>query len=1005
MANSKIRGITIEIGGDTTKLDKALGSVDKKIKGTQVELREVNKLLKVDPTNTEMLAQKQALLTDAISETKEKLDILKNAESQVQAQFARGEISEEQYKALTREIGRTEVELANLEEAAKQTDNAIEQLGNAAELSGEELKEAQEKAGAFKDKLDGMAGTAVTAAKALGAGFVAAATYATKFETDCDKALNTVITQTGAADAEVEGLEETLLSIYKDNFGEDINDIATAMSAVKQQTGQTGEELKNTTEHAILMRDTFDIDVNESIRGVNAMMKQFGISADEAYNLLAQGAQKGLNQNGDLADQLAEYSVYYADLGLSAEDAFNMIANGAKNGTFQVDYLNDAVKEFGIRVKDGTADDAFKTLGLNVDDLKTKFAQGGEGAKEAFQIVNTALFSCDNEVQRNLLGVALYGTKWEDLGEDAVRALVNTQGEITATNDALGTINETKYDDLGNQIEDLGRNIKVDLIKPVGEELKPVISEVIGEVKSKIPEVKTIVLAVISKVKEFISFLAKNDPTIISIIAGIAAVVAAIGPALIIFGKVATGISNIITVVGKIGPAVKAAKAAFTAFHAVLAANPIILIVTAITAVIAILVTLYNKCEWFRNGVNAIWASIKKAFFAAWDGIKTFFTETLPNAFNTVVDFIKNNWQGLLLLIVNPFAGAFKLLYDNCGAFREFVDNFVANIKQFFQNLWNGIVAIFQGVGQWFIDRFTEAYNGVTGVFAAIGQWFGARWQDIKNALAQVATWFLTMFTNAYTNVTNVFAAIGQWFGARWQDIKNALAQVATWFLTMFTNAYTNVTNVFAAIGSWFGARWTEIKTALASVPQWFGTQFQNAWTNIKNAFANVTSFFSGLWEKIKGCFVDVGVKIGSAVGDAFKSAINSCLATIEGVVNKFIRMINGVIGIINEIPGVSLGKIGELSLPRLAKGGVLREGTAMVAEAGPELLSMVNGKAVVTPLTGSARNHAMENAGKGGGGYVQNVNITSPKALSPYEVARQTRLQTRSMILAMQRG
>ena len=961
MANSKIRGITIEIGGDTTKLDKALGSVDKKIKGTQVELREVNKLLKVDPTNTEMLAQKQALLTDAISETKEKLDILKNAESQVQAQFARGEISEEQYKALTREIGRTEVELANLEEAAKQTDNAIEQLGNAAELSGEELKEAQEKAGAFKDKLDGMADTAVTAAKALGAGFVAAATYATKFETDCDKALNTVITQTGAADAEVEGLEETLLSIYKDNFGEDINDIATAMSAVKQQTGQTGEELKNTTEHAILMRDTFDIDVNESIRGVNAMMKQFGISADEAYNLLAQGAQKGLNQNGDLADQLAEYSVYYADLGLSAEDAFNMIANGAKNGTFQVDYLNDAVKEFGIRVKDGTADDAFKTLGLNVDDLKTKFAQGGEGAKEAFQIVNTALFSCDNEVQRNLLGVALYGTKWEDLGEDAVRALVNTQGEITATNDALGTINETKYDDLGNQIEDLGRNIKVDLIKPVGEELKPVISEVIGEVKSKIPEVKTIVLAVVSKVKEFISFLAKNGPTIISIIAGIAA--------------------------------------------GMLAWNVVTMIQGLIFALVAALVTLFATNEDFRNKVIAVWEAVKETAVKVFGAIADFFTVTIPNAFNSFINFVKSNWQALLLFIVNPFAGAFKLIYDNCATFREFVDNFVANVKQFFQNLWDGLVAIFQNVGQWFTDRFTEAYNGVTGVFASIGQWFGARWQDIKNALALVATWFLTMFTNAYTNVTNVFASIGQWFGARWQDIKNALALVATWFLTMFTNAYNNVTRVFAAIGSWFGARWTEIKTALAAVPQWFGTQFQNAWTNIKNAFANVTSFFSGLWDKIKGCFVDVGVKIGSAVGDAFKSAINSCLATIEGVVNKFIRMINGVIGIINEIPGVSLGSIGELSLPRLAKGGVLREGTAMVAEAGPELLSMVNGKAVVTPLTGSARNRSLENTGSGKGGYSQTINISSPKALSPYEVARQTRLQTRSMILAVQRG
>ena len=945
MANSKIRGITIEIGGDTTKLDKALGSVDKKVKGTQVELREVNKLLKIDPTNTEMLAQKQALLTDAISETKEKLDILKNAESQVQEQFKKGEVSEEQYKALKRELGRTEVELANLEEAARQTDTAIEELGKSSKLSGEKLKEAEEKAGDFKETLGDLAGKAETAAKAMGAGFVAAATYATKFETDCDKALNTVITQTGAADTEVEGLEETLLSIYKDNFGEDINDIALAMSAVKQQTGQTGEELKNTTENAILMRDTFDIDVNESIRGASAMMKQFGISSEEAYNLLAQGAQKGLNQNGDLADQLAEYSVYYADMGLSAEEAFNMIANGAKNGTFQIDYLNDAVKEFGIRAKDGTSDEAFKQLGLDVDDLKTKFAQGGEGAKEAFKTVNEALFSCDDEVQRNLLGVAMYGTKWEDLGEDAIRALVDTQGEISATNDALGTINENKYNDLGNQIEELGRNLKTDLVKPIGEELKPVISDVIKEVKGKIPEIKTLVLAVVSKVKDFISFMSRNGTQIISIIAGIAAgMVAAI--------KVWKATTEGVTIAQKI-------------LNTVMAANPIGIVITAVAALVAALVTLFATNEDFRNKVIAVWEAVKEAASKVFGAIADFFTVTIPNAFNGFINFIKSNWQALLLLIVNPFAGAFKLLYDNCGAFREFVDNFVQNIKQFFQNLWNGIVSIFQGVGQWFIARFTEAYNGVTGVFATIGQWFGARWQDIKNALATVASWFLTMFTNAYTNVKNVFSAIG----------------------------------------SWFGARWTEIKTALSAVPSWFGTQFQNAWTNIKNAFANVTSFFSGLWEKIKGCFVDVGVKIGSAVGDAFKSAINSCLSTIEGVVNKFIGMINGVIDVINEIPGVSLGKIGTLSLPRLAKGGVLKEGTAMVAEAGPELLSMVNGKAVVTPLSGSAKNQAMENAEKGGGGYVQNVNITSPKALSPYEIARQTRLQTRSMILAVQRG
>ncbi len=1036
MANN-IKGITIEIGGNTTKLTAALSNVNKDVRGTQAELREVNKLLKLDPTNTEALAQKQQLLGKAIEETKEKLDILKTAEEQVEEQFKRGEVSEEQYRALKREIEKTTLELSDLEEAAKQTDKAVEDLGKATELSGEELKKAEERADGFKGKLEDLGEKAKAAAVAVGTGFVAAATYATKFETDCDKALNTVITQTGAADSEVEGLETTLLNIYKNNFGEDINDIALAMSQVKQQTGQTDEELQNTTQTALLMRDTFDLDVTEGIRGVNSMMKQFGISSEEAYNLIAQGAQRGLNQNGDLADQLAEYSVYYADLGISAEEAFNMMANGAKNGTFQIDYLNDAVKEFGIRVKDGTAEDAFKQLGLDAEDLQKKFAAGGEGAREAFEIVNNALFSCKDEVQRNILGVTLYGTKWEDLGEDAVRSLVNTQGEISATNDALGEINENKYNDLGNQFAELGRNLQTDLVKPIGEELKPVISEVIQEVKGKIPQVKTIVLNLIDKVKEFVSFVAKNGPTIISIIAGIAA------------GMVAW---NVVSIIQGLIAAIKVWKAttegmtiAQKILNTVMNANPIGIVVTIIGTLVTALVTLFATNEDFRNKVIAIWEKVKETAANVFGAIADFFTVTIPNAFNKVVNFVKSNWQGLLLFIVNPFAGAFKLLYDNCEGFRNFIDNILSQIKQFFQNLWAGIVSIFSSVGQWFIDRFTEAYNGVTGVFAAIGQWFGARWQDIKNALAMVASWFLTMFTNAYTNVTNVFAAIGQWFGARWQDIKNALAMVASWFLTMFTNAYTNVTNVFAAIGQWFGARWQDIKNALAmvaswflttftnaytnvknvfaaigawfgqrwqdvknalaAVPSWFQTQFQNAWTNIKNVFSGVGSFFAGIWNTIKAQFTNIGQKVGDAIGGAFKSAMNSALSTVENAVNKAIGFINGAIDVINNLPGVSVGHVGNVSLPRLARGGVLEEGQAIVAEAGPELISMVNGKTIVTPLTGTARNMAMQAAGGGNGGYNQTIYISSPKPLSPYEIARQTRNQTQRMVLAIQRG
>ena len=952
MANN-IRGITIEIGGDTTKLDKALGNVNKNVKSTQSELREVEKLLKLDPKNTEALEQKQKLLAKAVGETKEKLDVLKTAEAQVEEQFKNGEVSEEQYRALKREIEATEISLKKLEEEANKSNLSLEKVGEAFGKVGSKATDIGKKMLPVTAGIAGMGTAGVAAAMELDDGY------------------DTIITKTGATG---EALEE-LNAVADDLFTEmpiEMADAGTAVGEINTRFGATGETLKGLSKQFIEFANINGTDLNNSIGKVDKIMEQYNIDAAETGNVLGlitkKGQETGISVD-TLMDSLQKNGATFKEMGLNMVQSTNLLAQFEANG------VNADTAVAGLR----------KSIKAYTDE--------GKSVDEALALTIDSIKNASSETEALSIAQEVFGTKGAAEMATAIREGRIDLESLSSSMEEYGTVVEDTFNatqDPWDEAKVATNNLKLaaaDLGTTILGSLQPTITKIVN------------------KIKEFTQWFKNLNQSQKETIIKVAAVVAAIGPALIIFGKVATTISTIISVVGKIGPAVKAAKAAFSAFNAVLAANPIILVVTAIVAVIAILVTLYKKCEWFRNGVNAIWEAIKNAFFAAWDGIKTFFTETLPNAFNTVVNFIKSNWQALLLLIVNPFAGAFKLLYDNCGAFREFVDNFVQNIKQFFQNLWNGIVSIFQGVGQWFIARFTEAYKGVTGVFATIGQWFGARWQDIKNALATVASWFLTMFTNAYTNVKNVFALIGQWFGARWQDIKNALATVASWFLTMFTNAYANVKNVFSAIGSWFGARWTEIKTALSAVPSWFGTQFQNAWTNIKNAFANVTSFFSGLWKKIKGCFVDVGVKIGSAVGDAFKSAINSCLSTIEGVVNKFIGMINGVIDVINEIPGVSLGKIGTLSLPRLAKGGVLKEGTAMVAEAGPELLSMVNGKAVVTPLSGSAKNQAMENAGKGGGGYVQNVNITSPKALSPYEIARQTRLQTRSMILAVQRG
>ena len=944
MANN-IKGITIEIGGDTTKLDKALQGTNKEIKSTQSELREVERLLKMDPGNTEAMKQKQELLTKAVGETKDKLDLLKDAEKQVEEQFKNGEASEEQYRAIKREVEATEAQLKNLEKAAADSNVTLTKVGEAFGNVGDKLTTV---------------GTKLTT---VSAGIVGVGTASVAAAKDLDSGYDTIITKTGASGEALEGLQETANNVYG-SMAVDMDDVGIAIGEVNTRFGATGTELETLSTQFLQFAQINDTDLNTAIDSVDSIMLKFGVDSSQTANVLGlltkAGQDSGISME-TLESSLQTNGAALQELGFDLTESVNLLAQMEASGVDTSTAMAGLKKAVANATKEGLSAD--EALTQTIDSIKNASSE-----TEALQIA-TELFG--NKGAAEMASAIRDGR----LSVDDLSASLSDYGDVVET-----TFNETK--DPWDDATVAANNLKLaaaDLGTSLLTTLQPMIT------------------SVVQKVKEFTQWFKNLNESQKQTIIKVAAVVAAIGPMLVIIGKICTGISSIINVV-------KMAQPVMAALNAVLAANPIILIVAAIAALIAAFVLLYNKCEWFRNGVNAIWEAIKTAFLTAFNAIKDFFTVTLPNAFNSIIDFVKNNWQALLLFIVNPFAGAFALLYNNCDAFREFIDNFVQKIKEFFQGLWDGLVAIFQGVGQWFTDRFTEAWNGIVAVFSAIGTWFGQRWTDITMALASVAEWFRTTFTNAWNNIVAVFSAIGTWFGARWTDITIAMASVAEWFRTTFQNAWTNLTSIFAAIGSWFGARWTEIKTALSSVPEWFKTQFDNAWTNIKNAFANVTSFFSELWEKIKGCFVNVGTAIGSAVGDAFKTAINSCLATIEGIVNKFIGMINGVIDIINEIPGVSLGKIGELSLPRLAKGGVLREGTAMVAEAGPELISMVGGKAVVTPLTGTAANAALADAATGNS-FNQNINITSPRALTPYEIARQTRIQTRSMILAMGKG
>ncbi|HHK7826369.1 TPA: hypothetical protein ACQXVM_000215 [Streptococcus pneumoniae] len=307
-------------------------------------------------------------------------------------------------------------------------------------------------------------------------------------------------------------------------------------------------------------------------------------------------------------------------------------------------------------------------------------------------------------------------------------------------------------------------------------------------------------------------------------------------------------------------------------------------VVTAATwAFNAALAVLTSPITWIIAAIAALIA-IGVLLYQNWD---------------TVVEFAKTAWQGLC----------------------DFISGICRAIGEFFSGLWTKLQEIFEPIGQWFGEKFQQAWDAIVNIFSGIGEWFSG------------------VFQGAWDAIVNIFTPIGSWFGQRWADVTSALANIGAWFTDIFQKAWTGLTNIFSKLGLWFGERWADVTSVLANVSSWFGNMFTSAYNAVKNAFSSIGGFFSGVWSTVQSIFVNAGQKVGSAVGGAFKSAVNAVLGTIENVVNGFIGMINGVLGVVRNLPGLGwVGSVSTVSLPRLARGGIVDSPTiAMIGEAGKE--------------------------------------------------------------------
>ncbi len=968
MAKGRIQGITIELNGETKGLNNALKGVNQQSSKLTTELRDVEKLLKFNPGNTEALAQKQQLLTKQIEATTQKLDQLRQAEGQVEAQFQSGNIGEEQYRAFKREIEYTEgalngykgqlskvqTEQVSLEQNTKRINTLFEATGSSvddyADILGGRLTTAIKTGTATSDQLEqainkiGRAalGTDVDIGKmktALdtvddGAGIQNVEADLRGLSTQSDQTAEALEGMGKKLDLGnlMEGSEQIgevgdkLLDLGKDAL-ESALDLDSATGKFNKNFGLTGKEAAKTKDKIVDLYNTGLVDSYEEAGEALIQTKRqlTDLNATDLSSVTTKAVAFSKTFDADMNESLRGANALMNTYGMSAGEAFDLMTVGAQNGLNKTDELGDNLAEYAVQFEQNgySAQEMFETLeaGLNggaynldkVNDLVKEFG---------IRISDSSIETAVNDL----------GGKWKKMYTQMKKGGADNNEIFAKLSTEIGKVGDEqeKASLVSTIFGSLGEDNAVKVITAMGD-----LNGELGKTKGKYDDVKGAAdkLTETNKAQEFTKTWHELQSALMPIGTDI---LNALMPVIDIIKKLAEGFKGLpepvrqfIEIFG-----------GMTVLAAVLA--PIIAAVVALGSTFGIIIAVIAAVAAAIVGVIAVvknWGAIVEWLKGVWEGISNFFG-TL--------------WETVKLIFSAAWQAISQWLMDFMIGIATNISNTWNGIAQFLSGLWNSIVSVASGIFGALGSFFSGVWNGIKSITSGV-------WNGIKSVISTVWGFIVGYIkVNIYlikTVVTTVWNAIKSVTSAVWNGIKSVISAVWNGIKSGVRSSINGVKSVVSSV-------WNAIKSVTSSVWNGIKSVISGVWNGIKSfvsgAVNGVKGTISGVWNAIKS--------VTSSVWNGIKNAISTPLEKAKSIVKKVIDAIKGFFGFKIKWPHIPMphfgispkgwgvgdllkGKIPKLSLKWFAKGGILTKPTAFGMSGGSVMAGGEAGNEAVLPL------------------------------------------------------